>query len=91
MPLSTIASLSIIFVVAVTTFITRVIPFLIFPPGKPIPKVVQYLGEVLTPAVIGMLVIYCLKEVTLFTGSHGVPELIASDRMIGIGKLHNKL
>ena len=62
MPLSVQMSLAIILVVSVTTFSTRVIPFLVFPKGKEIPKTVQYLGKVLTPAVIGMLVIYCLKK-----------------------------
>ena len=58
MPLSVGMSLLIILAVALTTFATRVVPFLIFPKGKEIPDVVQYLGRVLTPAVIGMLVVY---------------------------------
>ncbi len=62
MPVSAGTSFLIILAVALTTFATRVLPFLIFPKGKEIPEVVRYLGRVLTPAVIGMLVIYCLKE-----------------------------
>lgn len=61
MPLSAGVSFVIIFLVAATTFATRVVPFLIFPKGKEIPEVVRYLGRVLTPAVIGMLVVYCLR------------------------------
>lgn len=76
MPISVGLSLAIIFVVAVTTFTTRVIPFLLFPKGRAIPKIVQYLGKVLTPAVIGMLVIYCLKNTQVLIGNHGIPELI---------------
>ena len=65
MPVSAGTSFLIILAVALTTFATRVLPFLIFPKGKEIPEVVRYLGRVLTPAVIGMLVIYCLKGTTL--------------------------
>ena len=77
MPLSAEMSILIILVVALTTFSTRVIPFLIFPKGREIPKTVQYLGKVLTPAVIGMLVIYCLKNTTVISSPYGIPELIA--------------
>ena len=77
MPVSAGTSFLIILVVAITTFSTRVIPFLIFPKGKEIPRTVQYLGKVLTPAVIGMLVVYCLKNVTVFSAPHGIPELIS--------------
>lgn len=64
-------------VVALGTIITRFLPFLIFPAGKPTPKFVQYLGKYLPPAVFGLLVIYCLKRVSFLTGSHGIPEMIA--------------
>ena len=77
MPLSAGISFFIIVLVALTTFATRVIPFLIFPKGKEIPKTIQYLGKVLTPAIIGMLVIYCLKSTTLLKAPYGIPELIA--------------
>ena len=63
--------------VVLGTLITRFLPFLVFPAGKPTPKFVKYLGRVLPPAVFGMLIIYCLKNVSVFTGSHGIPELIA--------------
>ncbi len=76
MPISVEQSLLIIAVVSITTFSTRVIPFLFFPKGKEIPKPVQYLGKVLTPAVIGMLVVYCLKSTTILAKPYGIPELI---------------
>ncbi len=63
--------------VVLGTAVTRFLPFLIFPAGKPTPKYIKYLGRVLPPAVFGLLVIYCLKNVSVFTGSHGVPELIS--------------
>ncbi|RBP30141.1 MULTISPECIES: branched-chain amino acid transporter permease [Bacillus] len=59
------------------TMLTRFLPFLVFPSDRPTPQYVQYLGRVLPSAVIGLLVIYCFKDVNLFTGSHGIPELIA--------------
>ena len=76
MPVSAGTSFLIILAVALTTFATRVLPFLIFPKGKEIPEVVRYLGRVLTPAVIGMLVIYCLKGTTLSELPYGIPERI---------------
>ncbi len=82
MPVSAGHSLLIILIVSVTTFTTRVIPFLLFPKGKEIPPLVKYLGEVLPPAVIGMLVVYCLKSVTPLTYPHAAPELIASAAVV---------
>ncbi len=63
--------------VVLGTMLTRFLPFIVFPAGKPTPKYIQYLGKVLPGAVFGLLVIYCLKNVSIFTGSHGLPELIA--------------
>ena len=59
------------------TVTTRFLPFILFPAGKPTPKYIQYLGRVLPAAVFGMLVVYCLKNVTLLGGSHGIPEAVA--------------
>ncbi|KAB2334898.1 branched-chain amino acid transporter AzlD [Cytobacillus depressus] len=63
--------------VVLGTMVTRFLPFIVFPSGKSTPKFVQYLGKVLPPAVIGLLVIYCFKDVSLLSGSHGIPELSA--------------
>ena len=63
--------------VVLGTMLTRFLPFLLFPAGKPTPRYVQYLGKALPGAVFGLLVIYCLKNVSLLSGSHGLPELIA--------------
>ena len=59
------------------TAATRFLPFLIFPAGKETPKYVQYLGKVLPAAVFGLLVVYSLKDVSILSGSHGIPELIS--------------
>lgn len=74
LPVSAGLSLAIIAVVALATFATRALPFLIFPEGKPIPPVVQYLGQLLTPAIIGMLVVYCLKG----TDAHAAMPAVVS-------------
>ena len=63
--------------VVIGTMGTRFLPFLLFPAGKPTPNYIQYLGKVLPAAVFGLLVVYCLKNVSVFTGSHGIPELLA--------------
>ena len=59
------------------TTLTRFLPFIIFPAGKDAPKFIKYLGKVLPAAVFGFLVVYCLKNVDILGGSHGIPELIA--------------
>ena len=56
---------------------TRFLPFLLFPAGKPTPRYSRYLGKVLPAAVFGLLVIYSLKDVSLLSGNHGIPELLA--------------
>lgn len=58
------------------TMVTRFLPFLIFPEGKEPPEFIQYLGKVLPYAVIGHLVIYCLKDVP-GSGTYGIPEFLA--------------
>ena len=63
--------------VVLGTMLTRFLPFLLFPAGKATPRYVQYLGKALPGAVFGLLVIYCLKNVSLLSGSHGLPELMA--------------
>lgn len=50
---------------------------MIFTSKKPTPRYIQFLGKTLPDAVFGMLVIYCLKNVSFISGSHGLPELIA--------------
>ena len=63
--------------VVLGTVLTRFLPFLIFPGGKETPKYIQYLGRVLPGAVFGLLVVYCLRSVELFSSSHGLPEAIS--------------
>ena len=62
--------------VVLGTLLTRFLPFLVFPADKPTPKYIQYLGTVLPSAVFGMLILYCFRHVSIFTGNHAVPELL---------------
>ncbi|MFR3031001.1 MAG: branched-chain amino acid transporter permease [Blautia sp.] len=64
---------------------TRFLPFLLVPSNRPTPKYVQYLGKVLPSAALGLLVVYCLKDVSVLQGNHGIPELIS---LIVIVALH---
>ena len=66
------------------TMLTRFLPFLIFSSNKPTPKYVCYLGDYLPPAIFGMLVVYCLKNVNILTNSYGLPEAIAIAVTVGL-------
>ena len=66
-----------ILVIVLGTMLTRFLPFLLFPAGKSTPKLVQKLGRILPAAVFGLLIVYCLKNVSFLSSSHGLPELIS--------------
>ena len=65
-----------IIAMALATMATRFLPFLIFGGRRKTPPLVEYLGKVLPCAVMGMLVVYCLKDVTWTGFPYGLPELI---------------
>ena len=64
------------------TILTRFLPFLAF--RKQTSPYVSYLGRVLPPAIIGMLVVYCLKDITPAVHPFGIPELIAAACTVGL-------
>ena len=68
---------------SVMTILTRFLPFIVF--RKNTPRYITYLGKVLPPAIIGMLVIYCLKDVSILSKPFGIPELIAAICVVGCG------
>lgn len=70
--------------VVLGTMATRFLPFFVFPANRPVPKYVQYLGKVLPYAVIGLLVVYCLKNVSVLSAPYGLPELIAVSAVVGL-------
>ena len=76
---------------ALGTMLTRFLPFLVFRESRPTPKYIQYLGRVLPGAIFGMLVIYCLKNVSLLQYSYGLPELIAIAVTVGLHVWQRKM
>lgn len=70
-------TLLLIGVIALVTLLLRALPFILFRQGKT-PEMVTYLGKVMPPAVIGMLVIYCFKDISFTAYPYGLPELAAA-------------
>lgn len=82
--MSLVQQLLTILSVVIATVVTRFLPFLLFPAGKETPKFIRYLGKVLPGAVFGLLIIYCLKNVTLSVWPYGIPEAIAIALVIAV-------
>ena len=68
-------SLALILIMAALTAALRFLPFVMFSKGTP--KTIVYLGNLLPNAIMAMLVVYCLKNVSFAEGSHGIPEALA--------------
>lgn len=66
-----------IVIVSLVTMLLRFLPFFVFGSGKETPKFITHLGKYLPYAIMGMLVVYCLKGISFVTAPHGLPELIA--------------
>ncbi len=69
--------LGVVIALVAATLLTRFLPFLLFPSGRETPKYLEYLGKTLPYATIGLLVVYCLKDVEVPGPAHGLPEMIA--------------
>lgn len=69
-------SVLIVVVATLVTMATRFLPFLIFRDSKKTPDIIVYLGKVLPCAIMGMLVVYCLKDISFLRAPYGIPELI---------------
>ncbi|MBE6718645.1 MAG: branched-chain amino acid transporter AzlD [Ruminococcaceae bacterium] len=65
-----------IVIISVITMMLRIIPFLIFEKRKT-PEFVVYLGKVLPYAIMGMLVVYCLRGTSFVTNPYGIPEIVS--------------
>ncbi len=59
------------------TMLTRFLPFMVFSENRETPAFIKYIGKYLPGAVFGMLVIYSIKDVSIFESSHGIPEFIS--------------
>ena len=77
MTLTTTQALLIALAVTAGAMLTRFLPFLLFPDNRPVPKIVSYLGRTLPAAMMGLLVVYCLRNVSVVSAPHGLPELIS--------------
>ncbi len=73
---------AIVFLAAICTFATRITPFLLFGSKKGVPDSVSYLGKILPAAIMGVLIIYCLKNVSFTSMPFGIPEIFASSLVI---------
>ncbi len=91
MQLTEVQTLLIILSVAAGTMLTRFTPFFLFPETKEVPKYVTDLGKMLPPAMMGMLVVYCFKGVSLTKGSHGIYEAIATIVILLLHKWKNNV
>lgn len=76
MPENVLHAILTIAVSAAVTVALRFLPFLIFGSGKKMPAIIVQLGKVLPFAIIGMLVVYCLKDVQPLVYPYGIPELL---------------
>ncbi len=72
-----VTTFSIIATMAVTTYMIRGLPFLIWKDAQSTPDFIRFLGQKLPQAMIALLVIYCLRNVSFRTGTHGLAEIIA--------------
>lgn len=77
MLLTPIQTFIIILAIALGTIVTRFTPFLLFPETKSQPQIITYLGHMLPASMMGLLVVYCLKDVSFVSTPHGIPEFIA--------------
>lgn len=77
MNMTIIQSIITIVFVVLGTMLTRYLPFLLFPDSKTPPESIKFLGKVLPYAVMGLLIVFSLKDVSITAGSHGIPEAIA--------------
>ena len=66
-----------VFAAGAATVLTRAIAFIAFPPGRETPRHISYLGHALPGAVFGLLVVYCLRNITLMESPFGIPEIIS--------------
>lgn len=71
-------------VIALVTVALRFLPFLIFGGNRKTPPLITYLGQVLPYAIMGMLVVYCLKDVNLSASPFGIPEAIGCALVVGL-------
>ncbi len=75
--MNNIHSALLILTMSLITILLRFLPFIVFSGKQKVPKIIIYLGNVLPSAAIGMLVVYCLKDISITTAPYGIKELVA--------------
>ena len=91
MTLTTMESFLTIGVIALTTLLTRALTFIVFSKEKRTPPIIEYLGKVLPFAIVGMLVVYSLRHVSVMSYPFGIPEAIAGIFVVLIHKWKHNL
>ena len=74
----------IVVIAVLVTILTRFLPFLVFGGGRKTPQIIVYLGKVLPYAIMGMLVVYCLKDVAFLAYPYGIPEILGCGLVAGL-------
>ena len=77
-------ALVLIAVIALVTALLRFLPFLVFGGKREVPRYVLFLGEKLPFAIIGMLIVYCLRGVSFSAAAGWLPSLLAVAVVVGL-------
>lgn len=91
MQLTGLQTIIMIFSVALGAMLTRFLPFILFPDNREAPKFITYLGKVLPAAMMGLLVVYCLRNVSFGNKPHGIPELLSIAFIVILHKWKNNV
>ena len=73
----------IILVMGFATLATRILPVLIFGRGEKVPEYIMYLGRTVPYTAMGLLIVYCLKDISFTAAPHALPEIIAMVAVVG--------
>lgn len=84
MSLTPLQTLGMIVAVAAGCMLTRFLPFWLFPEHRKVPPAVTYLGHALPPAMMGLLVVYCLKDINLAVFPHALPQSFAIGAIVAL-------
>ena len=78
MTMTPVQTFIMVLALAAGSAVMRFLPPILFPKGKAYPKLIDELTPMIPPAVIGLLVVYSLKDINFLSGNHGLPELISA-------------
>ena len=67
----------VILIMGLVTLATRLLPVLIFDRWERVSDYILYLGKVVSFTAMGLLIVYCLKDVSVMESPHALPELIS--------------